>query len=136
MTKHFLDTNILIYAAQNRREQLNKREIAKELIKTTDFGLSAQVLAEFYVIVTQKGDPPMTPDAALAWVEELEQLPCVSLDSSLVKLGAETSVRYRISYWDGAIIAAAERLGAEILFTEDLNHGQSYGQVRALNPFL
>ncbi|PAQ06083.1 hypothetical protein [Mesorhizobium temperatum] len=35
----------------------------------------------------------------------------------------------------GAIIAAAERLGVKTLYTEDLNHGQTYGSVVAINPF-
>ncbi len=35
----------------------------------------------------------------------------------------------------GAIIAAAERLGVKTLYTEDLNHGQAYGSVVAVNPF-
>ena len=45
------------------------------------------------------------------------------------------SERYRISFWDACVLAAAERLGAPILYTEDLNHGQSYGSVRVDNPF-
>lgn len=46
------------------------------------------------------------------------------------------SQRYRIHYWGGAILAAAERLEAEIVYTEDLNHGHSYGSVRVINPFV
>ena len=42
---------------------------------------------------------------------------------------------FRISYWDAALIAAAERLDAPILYTEDLNHDQLYGSVRVVNPF-
>ncbi len=42
---------------------------------------------------------------------------------------------YRISYWDGAILAVAQALGARILFTEDLDDGQDYGGIRAVNPF-
>ena len=57
----------------------------------------------------------------------MEAFPCQVLDASLVKLGTEMSERHRISYWDGAIIAAAEALGAPKLFTEDLNDGQTYG---------
>lgn len=56
-------------------------------------------------------------------------------DYPLVVSGIETALRYRISYWDGAIIAATESLGAEVLFTEDLAHGQRYGSVRVVNPF-
>ncbi|MGH9483108.1 MAG: hypothetical protein ACRD1L_13550 [Terriglobales bacterium] len=44
-------------------------------------------------------------------------------------------MRYAVSYWDAAILAAAEALGAHTVYSEDLNHGQRYGQVRVLNPF-
>jgi predicted nucleic acid-binding protein len=40
------------------------------------------------------------------------------------------------STWDGAIVAAAQSLGAGVLYTEDLSHGQDYGGVRVENPFL
>jgi predicted nucleic acid-binding protein len=59
----------------------------------------------------------------------------VPVDAPLVKLGIAIAERYRIDYWDGAILAAAEALGAETLYTEDLNHGQLYGSVRVINPF-
>jgi len=72
----------------------------------------------------------------MTWIERLCRQPCVPVDPPLVKLGIAIAERYRINYWDGAILAAAEALGAEILYTEDLNHGQMYGSVRAENPFL
>jgi hypothetical protein len=34
------------------------------------------------------------------------------------------------------VLAAAESGATDILFTEDLNHGQHYGRVLAQNPFL
>ena len=46
-----------------------------------------------------------------------------------------TLERHQISYWDAAVIGAAEALGAAILFSEDLNHGQLYGSVQVVNPF-
>jgi predicted nucleic acid-binding protein len=57
-------------------------------------------------------------------------------DYPLIVAGIESSLRFNISFWDGAIIAAAERLGATTLYTEDLNHGQHYRSVQAINPFL
>lgn len=48
----------------------------------------------------------------------------------------EVEQRYQLSYWDSAIIAAANALGATMLYTEDLNHGQLYGRTRVENPFL
>jgi predicted nucleic acid-binding protein len=101
-----------------------------------DFGLSAQVLQEFYVNVTAKIARPLTPDEAAALLEEFRTFPVVWTDYPLIVSGIETALRFGISYWDGAIIAAAERLGASTLYTEDLNHGQRYASVQAVNPFL
>ena len=94
------------------------------------------MLQEFYVTVVRKVETPLSPTEALEWIEQLAAFPCQSLDPGLVKLGVEISQRYRISYWDGAIVAAAEALGARTLFTEDLNHDQTYGSIRVLNPFI
>lgn len=45
----FLDTNILVYAAAGFGPELPKRKRALDLIENENFGLSAQVLQEFYV---------------------------------------------------------------------------------------
>ncbi|HVT23912.1 MAG TPA: PIN domain-containing protein [Rhizomicrobium sp.] len=129
-----LDTNVLVYSVSRLESDREKRDRAQELMRKP-FGVSGQILQEFYVNVTRKIQKPLPPELALEWVEQLEQQPCISVDATLVKNGIVTSERYRISYWDGAILAAAEALGAETLYTEDLNHGQLYGSVRVLNPF-
>jgi len=41
-----------------------------------------------------------------------------------------------VNLWDAAILAAAQELDFDTLYTEDLNHGQIYGTVRVVNPFL
>ncbi len=131
----FLDTNVLVYAATGKDAEESKRKRAVELIENENFGLSAQVLQEFYVTVVRKARVPLPPSAALEWIEQLEAFPCLALDAGFVKIAAETGERYRLSYWDGAIVAAAELLGARILYTDDLNDGQHYGKVRVCNPF-
>ncbi len=131
----FLDTNVLVYAAAGRDAEEPKRERALELIEREDIGLSAQVLQEFYVTVTRKVEVPMSAEQALEWVELFESFPCLPIDASMVKIAAEISERFGIAYWDGAIVASAEALGAQTLYTEDLNDGQQYGSVRVQNPF-
>jgi predicted nucleic acid-binding protein len=131
----FLDTNVLVYAAAGRNEHEAKRDRALSLIEREEFGLSAQVLQEFYVTVTRKIDVPLSAEQALEWVEQFEGFPCLAIDASLVKIAAEISERFGISYWDGAIVAAADALGARTLHTEDLNDGQQYGSVVVRNPF-
>jgi predicted nucleic acid-binding protein len=131
----FLDTNILIYAALGSVDEPAKYERALELL-TRRFGTSGQVLAEFYVNAQRKGARPLTPEKAQEWVLRLSKKPFQPIDYRVVRSGIENAQRYQISYWDGAIIAAAERLGAKILYSEDLSHGQIYGSVRVENPFL
>ena len=134
----FLDTNVLVYAAAggNEEEEASaKRRRALQLIEEEEFGLSAQVLQEFFVTVVRKIEVPLSPADALEWIEQLEAFPCLAVDRSLIKIAIEVSERYRISYWDGAILAAAQSLGAKTLYTEDLNDGQRYGSVQVRNPF-
>ncbi len=131
----FLDTNILLYAATAAPSEAAKQDRAYELIATENFGLSTQVLQEFFHNATAKVRIKMRPDKALAWLAELDERPCIVVDYDVFRRGAAISVRYKITYWDGAIVAAAEALGAPVLYTEDLNHGQSYGSVKVLNPF-
>ncbi len=57
------------------------------------------------------------------------------IDAAIVRRGVALSRRYQINYYDAAILAAAERLGAPVLYTEDLNHDQTYESVKVINPF-
>ena len=125
-----------MYAAAGKRDQKSKHVVATNLIGEEPFAVSTQVLAEFYTNVTRKGLLPMSRIEALDWVERFAEQICVPVDTTIVRNGIRLSGRYGISYWDAAIIAAAEAAGAPTLFTEDLNHGQMYGSVCAVNPFL
>jgi predicted nucleic acid-binding protein len=130
-----LDTNVLVYAVSNAADDAAKRKIALELIDTRRIGLSGQILQEFFVVVTKKTRVALTVDQALDWIECFEDFPIAPIDASLVRRGAELSARYQISYFDGAVIAAAHVLQATTLYTEDLSHNQLYGGVRVVNPF-
>jgi predicted nucleic acid-binding protein len=130
-----LDTNVLVYAVSIAVDDAAKRKVALELIDTRDIGLSGQILQEFFVTVTKKNRRAMSAEDALDWIESFEDFPIVPIDASLVRRGAEISARYQISYWNGAVVAAAQALQAATLYTEDLNHNQLYGEVRAINPF-
>jgi predicted nucleic acid-binding protein len=131
----FLDTNVLLYLALGSEDEPEKYQRSLALVRETNFGLSAQVLQEFYVNAVRKSRRPLRPARALEWIDEFDQFPCVDINPGIIRIAIELSERYRIAYWDGAIIAAAERLGATILYTEDLSHDQTYGGVRVENPF-
>lgn len=59
----------------------------------------------------------------------------VNTGSSVLR-ALELEQRYQISFWDAMIVQAAESAGCEVLYSEDLPHGQEYGSVLVVNPFL
>lgn len=132
----FIDTNVIVYAVDTTRGAAHKRQIARKILREGAFGISTQVLQEFYVTATKKLKRPLSLSTAARWVEQLCKAELVTLDASLIKLGIAYATRYQISYWDGAILAAAEALGAPTVYSEDLSHGQSYGHVKIVNPFV
>ncbi|NBB66068.1 PIN domain-containing protein [Pseudomonas sp. ODNR1LW] len=135
-TEVFLDTNVLLYAALGRGHAADRLERAREIVLTEDYCTSGQVLAEFYHNAIKKGPTPLSPDKAREWVRVIALKPCQPVTPEVVVAGIDNARRYQLSYWDGAIIAAAERLGAKVVYSEDLSHGQTYGSVRVENPFL
>jgi len=130
----FIDTNVVIYAALAGVGDPRKQALAATLIGKGDLATSGQVHAEFYAKATSPKYAMPVVDA-LGWLERLRLFPVVSVTGEIVATGAAIAQRYQISYWDGAIIAAAQEIGAYTLFSEDLNDGQRYGSVRVVNPF-
>lgn len=135
MPSDFIDSNVLIYAALREPGAEAKRQVALDLLRTTDFAVSGQVIAESYYAILRKATPPWSDDQLDLWLTTICERPCVAVDGDLVRHGAKIARRYKISYWDGAVVAAAERIGATTLYTEDLNDGQIYGAVTVRNPF-
>jgi len=42
----------------------------------------------------------------------------------------------QLSFWDAMVAHAASELGCDVLWTEDLNHGQVIRNVQIRNPFV
>jgi predicted nucleic acid-binding protein len=135
--KVFLDTNVLIYAAAGDEVHPVKFTKAGEILTTETFAISSQVVGEFISNVQnpRKMMSPLTDDEVDGWLERLFAFPVISVDREIILNAAFFQRRYQIDYWDGQILAAAHRFGAETLLTEDLSHGQIYGSVRCENPF-
>jgi hypothetical protein len=45
------------------------------------------------------------------------------------------SERWKVSYWDAAIVEAARAAGCPVLLSEDLQHGMDFAGVRVVDPF-
>jgi predicted nucleic acid-binding protein len=132
---HCLDSNVLVYAFSKAPRDAAKARISREWIAREDWGVTVQVLQEFYVNAIRTPHE-LGHDDALAMIEEIaDSRPVGVVDLPLMRHALHLKNRYRIAYWDAAVIAGARRLGASILVSEDLSNGQDYGGVRVLNPF-
>jgi len=133
----FLDTNLLIYATMGKLCDPEKQRIATDLIRSKNFGVSAQVISEFALNASRpkRGGTALSPGEIDRWMVHFREFPIQPIDIEIVARGVQVSRRYQIRHWDSMLIAAAERLGAPILYTEDLNHEQHYGCVQVINPF-
>lgn len=132
----FVDTNVLIYAVTPAPQEEEKRRTAQDLLSRDDLALSVQVLQEFYHQVTRPSRPhALTHAQAMNFIDIVDRFPVQELTFDLFVAAASISRRFRLSYWDGAILAAARACGCEAVYTEDLSAGQDYDGTRVINPF-
>ena len=132
--KAFFDTNVLLYMYG---ADAAKRERAQGLFRSHAHSgsllISTQVVQEFFAAGSRKLRIPSADLRTL--VSALLRLPLVVIDRPQIEMAISKETEHGISFWDSLIIAAADSGGAEVLYTEDLNHGQRYGTVLAQNPF-
>lgn len=132
-----MDTNVLLYAFS--QDNPAKRERAQSLLDRLWQGgtgrLSTQVLQEFYVNATRKLALPVSPEQAQAVILSLSQWDYHRPDAQDILAAAVLAQRHQISFWDAMIMHSAEALGANLLWSEDLNPGQRFGVVEVRNPF-
>ncbi len=132
----FVDTNILLYAVSKAADERRKTEIALALLEANDLALSVQVLQEFYVQAThaRKRDP-LTHAQATLLIEAWLRFPVEEMSLNLLHAALDATERFRLAYWDAAIIEAARSMGCDVVLSEDLSDGQMFGGVSVVNPF-
>jgi len=132
----FVDTNVLLYAVSTVPDEEAKARVARSILDEDDLAVSVQVLQEFYVQATRPSrDGRLSHDQASALVEAFLRFPVQDTTVTLVRAALEARERYRISYWDAAIVEAARTLGCRTLLSEDLSDGRDYDGVQVVNPF-
>ena len=132
----FVDTNVLLYASSLLPEDIGKRSRAREIMAEPDIAVSVQVLQEFYHQATRPTRPGrLSHSDAMKFIEPLLTEPVQPVTFDLFRAGVSISDRYMLSYWDGAILAAARALGCDAVYSEDLSSDQDYGGLRVINPF-
>jgi len=135
MTLKFVDTNVLLYAASAAETDRQKAGVARRILLDEDVALSTQVLQEFYWVATRPYKLGLTHQEAIDLIDVWKLFPVQAITLGVVEEALDVAQRYQVSYWDAAIIAAARHLACTSIYTEDLNTGQEYLGLRAVNPF-
>jgi predicted nucleic acid-binding protein len=135
--RNFLDTNIFVYAFDISAPA--KAATADRLIKeslTLDTGIiSYQVVQEFLSVSLRKPSSLGTANIQAYLHQVLVPLCTVQSSAALFEQALTLQQRYKLSWYDSLIVAAALEAKCEILYTEDLQHGQRFDALLVINPF-
>tara|TARA_R100000027_G_scaffold26772_2_gene19430 strand:- start:6767 stop:7201 length:435 start_codon:yes stop_codon:yes gene_type:complete len=131
----FVDTNILIYAADKCAPIPKKTQIARELLRLPGLNLSVQVLNEFTVNARHPKKLNLNFEEELRWIECWLRFPVHALSTQTFLRARYYQQKFTLSHWDSLILASAEGAGCQRVYSEDLNVGQSYEGIEVVNPF-
>lgn len=133
----FVDTNVFVYGYDSSEPE--KRDRANAWLRYLWLGragrVSTQVLQELHVTLTRKLALPMSRGDARLAIEALFAWSPLVIDPAMIRRAWLIEERFRLSFWDSLIVAAASAGGCRYLLTEDLAAEQDFDGVRAINPF-
>jgi predicted nucleic acid-binding protein len=131
----FVDTNVLFYSIDVSAAHKHSRaiEVLERIWRSRNGTVSTQVLSEWIVNLRRK----LVLDRELLTriVEPYLSWPVVVIEPAAPLEAMRIADRHQLSFWDGLILWAARKAGAEVLLTEDLNPGQQIDDVLVVNPF-
>ena len=131
----FLDTNVIVYSIDDKsaEKHAKAKRIVCEAVGNSNYIISAQVLNEFANIAMRKlHKPVLTVKGYLAGLKYVET---AAVRPEWTTRALEIKERYELQYYDSLLLAAAEANGCDEFWSEDLNDGQLYCGIRAVNPF-
>jgi len=136
--KFFLDTNIFVYSLGGTPAGKARRaaELVREATGSRNGIVSYQVVQEFFSVAFRRFAPPMTVAEAEHYLATIFR-PMLAVQSSqaLFAEALRLHERYRLSWYDSLIVAAALEAQCGVLYSEDMRDGQRFGDLRIENPF-
>ena len=118
--KAFVDTNVFIYT--QRTDNPQKKQIAEDAINYFDCVASTQVLNELVNVFTKKYPMPIEKiEHLLKSINEISEI--IVIDETIIIHALHLHGRYKMSYFDSLMIAAAIHSGCQLLLSEDMQDG-------------
>ena len=135
----FFNTNVLVYALgpfDDSKSPVASLLLLEGLAAEKGF-ISYQVVQEFLNLALRKFDVLITAETASGYVHEVVGgLQVLPWSVELMESGLAIAARYKFSWYDSLIAAAALQSRCSILYTEDLQSGQVIEGLTIMNPFL
>jgi predicted nucleic acid-binding protein len=133
----FVDANVFLYAGDQDEPVKRPRAIAwlDRLWQEQSGRTSVQVLSEYYVNLKRKSGPRLPAQEAWMQVAKYFAWAPHPVDETLFRQAREVEQRWRISWWDSMVVAAAQLQDCTLLLTEDLQDGMAFGGVTVRSPF-
>jgi predicted nucleic acid-binding protein len=129
--KAFFDTNILVYITTS-----DPRQQTAATCLSSGGVASVQVLNEFVHVARRKlrQDWPQIEVALKQLRAALDDVLPITLNTHAAAVVLARD--HRLPFHDALIVAAAQEAGCDVLYSEDLQHGRTFGALRVENPFL
>jgi predicted nucleic acid-binding protein len=136
--RYFLDTNVLAYTFDPRApaKQSRATDLVRRAVERREGVISFQVVQEFFNVALHRFPVPFTTDECTLYLRQVLAPLCeVPSSLELYSTALDLRERWRFSFYDCLILAAALSAGCDRLFTEDLQHGQKIQQLTVIDPF-
>ena len=131
--KVFLDTNCIVYAHSD--VDAKKQKIAQRIISELSPLISTQVLQETTNVLSKKFKHSW-PDVSKVIAEIISNNSVHTNTTYTILSACNLADKYRYSFYDSLIIAAALECDCNILYSEDLHDGQTIdNKLKIINPF-
>lgn len=137
--RFFLDTNVFIYSFDRTAPAKARKaeQLIRQAIKTQKGVVSFQVVQEFFNAALRRFQRPLkTREAELYLGTVFRPLLRVQSSIALYSEALRLQEKHMLSWYDSVILAAALQAECDVLFTEDLQHGQQFRNLQIVNPFL
>jgi predicted nucleic acid-binding protein len=137
--RYFLDTNVFVYSFDPSAPAKARRawELVRGAVETRKGIISYQVVQEFFNVALRRFAKPMPiADAEQYLLTVFRPLLAIHSSQALFAEALRVSERFRLSWYDSLIVAAAIEGQCGVLYSEDLQSGQRFGNLQIINPFL
>lgn len=137
-TRVFVDTNIFVsqFDVHEPAKQAQARALIKRLITEADCCVSTQVIQEFLNVAIKKHAATFPVAKLKRLVDETFAPLCAHLPSpDFYHRTLALHATHSLGWYDALIVQAALDLNCDILYSEDLQAGQTFGQLTIKNPF-